>query len=540
MHDEGDTVLSGPDPVDVLIVGAGFGGLYALHRARQVGLTALVVEAGEDVGGTWYWNCYPGARCDVESVEYSFGFSEELQQEWVWSERYAGQPEILRYARHVADRFDLRRDIAFGTRVLSAAFDEPGARWQARLDDGREVSAAFFVLATGCLSAANVPDIPGLDTFAGPVLHTGRWPRQEVDFSGQRVGIIGTGSSAIQAVPIIARAAAELVVFQRTASYSIPAHNHPLADEELARIKADYAGFRTRNRAMPGGFGAHLEWTTRSALTDTPEQRQAQYEDRWARGGFAFVGSYGDTSTNMDANTLAAEFVREKIRSIVTDPEVARALCPAQPISCKRIALDSGYYETFNRPNVRLVDVTRQPIAAVDAEGITVGAEHVDLDVLVLATGYDAMTGSYTGIDIAGRRGRSLKEAWSAGPMTFLGLGVPDFPNLFIVAGPGSPSVLTNMVLAVEQHAEWIMDCISYLRRHDLRTIEATSAAAEQWVAHVNELASYTLYPTCNSWYLGANIPGKPRVFMPLLGFPAYEVRCDEVAATGYQGFELR
>ena len=501
MHDEGDTVSSDLDLVDVLIVGAGFGGLYALHRARQVGLTARVVEAGEDVGGTWYWNCYPGARCDVESVEYSYGFSEELQQEWVWSERYAGQPEILRYAQHVADRFDLRKDITFRTRVLSAAFDESGGRWRVRLDDGREASAAFFVLATGCLSAANVPDIPGLDTFTGPVLHTGRWPRQEVDFSGQRVGIIGTGSSAIQAVPIIARAAAELVVFQRTASYSIPAHNRPLADP--------------------------------------PAQRQAQYEDRWSRGGFAFVGSYGDTSVNMEANTLAAEFVREKIRSIVTDPAVARALCPAQPISCKRIALDSGYYETFNRPNVRLVDVTRQPIAAVDAEGITVGAEHVDLDVLVLATGYDAMTGSYTGIDIAGRQGRSLKEAWSAGPVTFLGLGVPDFPNLFIVAGPGSPSVLTNMVLAVEQHAEWIMDCISYLRRHDLRTIEATSDAAEQWVAHVNELASYTLYPTCNSWYLGANIPGKPRVFMPLLGFPAYEARCDEVAATGYQGFEL-
>jgi cation diffusion facilitator CzcD-associated flavoprotein CzcO len=539
MQDEGDPISSDPGPVDVLIVGAGFGGLYALHRARQVGLTALVVEAGDDVGGTWYWNCYPGARCDVESVEYSYGFSEELQQEWVWSERYAGQPELLRYAQHVAERFDMRKDITFGTRVLSAAFDETGARWQVRLDNGRAVSAAFFVLATGCLSAANVPDIPGLDTFAGPVLHTGRWPRQEVDFSGQRVGIIGTGSSAIQAVPIIARAAAELVVFQRTASYTIPAHNRPLTDEELARTKADYAGFRARNRAMPGGFGSHLEWTTRSALTDTPEQRQAQYEDRWARGGFAFVGSYGDTSVNMEANTLAAEFVREKIRSIVTDPAVAQALCPAQPISCKRIALDSGYYETFNRSNVRLVDVTGQPIAAVDAEGITVGAEHVDLDVLVLATGYDAMTGSYTGIDITGRQGRSLREAWSAGPMTYLGLGVPDFPNLFIVAGPGSPSVLTNMVLAVEQHADWIMDCISYLRRHGLRTIEATSDAAEQWVAHVNELASYTLYPTCNSWYLGANIPGKPRVFMPLLGFPAYEARCDEVAATGYPGFEL-
>jgi cation diffusion facilitator CzcD-associated flavoprotein CzcO len=343
MHDEGDTVPSGPDPLDVLIVGAGFGGLYALLRARQVGLRALVVEAGDDVGGTWYWNCYPGARCDVESVEYSYGFSEELQQEWVWTERYAGQPEILRYARHVADRFDLRQDIRFGTRVLSAAFDEAGACWRARLDDGRDVSAAFVVLATGCLSAANVPDIPGLDTFAGPVLHTGRWPRQEVDFSGRRVGIIGTGSSAIQAVPIIARAAAELVVFQRTASYSIPAHNRPLADEELGRIKADYAGFRARNRAMPGGFGAHLEWTTRSALTDTAAQRQAQYEDRWVKGGFAFVGSYGDTSTNMDANTLAAEFVREKIRRE----------CPGWGASLCRLPPPAGWRCLRRRPQRR-------------------------------------------------------------------------------------------------------------------------------------------------------------------------------------------
>jgi cation diffusion facilitator CzcD-associated flavoprotein CzcO len=526
--------------LDLLIVGAGFGGLYALHRARQHGLSARVIEAGDDVGGTWYWNRYPGARCDVESVEYSYGFSEELQQEWVWSERYASQPEILRYAQHVADRFDLRRDITFDTRVVSAAFDESADRWEVHLEGGHTVSARFFVLATGCLSAANVPDIPGLDTFAGPVLHTGRWPRHKVDLTGTRVGIIGTGSSGIQAIPVIAQAAAELTVFQRTASYTIPAQNRPLTTEELAQIKADYAGFRARNRAMAGGFGSHLDWNTSSALADTPAQRQAQYEARWQRGGFCFVGSYGDTSMNMESNTLAAEFVREKIRSIVTDPEVAEALCPAQPISCKRIALDSGYYETFNRPNVRLVDLARQPIEAVDAGGITVGGEHIELDVLVLATGYDAMTGSYTGIDITGRGGRTLKEAWAAGPLTYLGLGVPDFPNLFIVAGPGSPSVLTNMVLACEQHVEWIIDCVSHLRAHDLHTIEATDAAAHHWVAHVNEMASHTLYPTCNSWYLGANIPGKPRVFMPLLGFPAYEARCNEVAATGYDGFEVR
>jgi cation diffusion facilitator CzcD-associated flavoprotein CzcO len=525
--------------LDLLIVGAGFGGLYALHRARQHGLSARVIEAGGDVGGTWYWNRYPGARCDVESVEYSYGFSEELQQEWVWTERYAGQPEILRYAQHVADRFDLRRDITFDRRVESAAFDEDTDRWDVRLHGGELVVARFFVLATGSLSAANVPDIPGLDTFAGPVLHTGRWPRHEVDLSGQRVGIIGTGSSGTQAIPVMAEAAAQLVVFQRTASYTIPARNRPLAAEELARVKADYAGFRARNRAMTGGLGSHLDWNTRSALADSPAQRQSEYESRWQRGGFCFVGAYGDTSITMEANSLAAEFVREKIRSIVTDPDVADALCPEQPISCKRIALDSGYYETFNRPTVRLVDLARQPIDRVDAGGITVGVEHVALDVLVLATGFDAMTGSYTRIDITGRAGRTLTEAWAAGPQTYLGLGVPDFPNLFIVAGPGSPSVLTNMVLAVEQHVEWIIDCITYLRAAGLRTIEATPSAARQWVAHVNLVASYTLYPSCNSWYLGANIPGKPRVFMPLLGFPAYEARCDEVAATGYKGFEL-
>jgi cyclohexanone monooxygenase len=526
--------------LDLVIVGAGFGGLYALHCARQRGLAARVIEAGGDVGGTWYWNCYPGARCDVESVEYSYGFSEELQQDWVWSERYASQPEILRYAQHVAERFDLRRDITFDTRVRSADFNQTTGRWKIRTSDGEDVSATFLVLATGCLSATNVPEIEGMATFSGQVLHTGRWPREEVDFAGQRVGVIGTGSSAIQAIPIIAGTAAQLVVFQRTASYSVPARNRPLTPAELDRVKADYAGFRARSRAMPGGIGANMEWSTRSALDDTAEQREATYEARWQQGGFSFVGSYADTSMNMEANDLAAEFVRRKIRAIVTDPEVASVLCPRQPISCKRLALDTGYYETFNRPNVRLVDVTNHPIERVDPSGILVGGEHVDLDVLVLATGYDAMTGSYTGIEITGPDGRTLKEAWSAGPVTYLGLGVPGFPNLFIVAGPGSPSVLTNMVLAAEQHVDWIIDCLEFMRDQKWRTIEAGEEEAHQWVDYVNQVAAATLYPRCNSWYLGANIPGKPRVFMPLLGFPSYEARCNEVASDDYAGFELR
>jgi cyclohexanone monooxygenase len=525
--------------LDLVIVGAGFGGLYALHRARQHGLAARVFEAGDDVGGTWYWNRYPGARCDVESVEYSYGFSEELQQEWVWSERYAGQPELLRYAQHVAERFNLRDAITFGTRVRSAIYDDEAKWWRISASNGEEVSARFVVLATGCLSAANVPDIAGLDTFAGRVLHTGRWPQGEVDFTGQRVGVVGTGSSGIQAIPIIARSASELVVFQRTPNYSVPARNRPLSPDELAKVKADYAGFRSRNRAMPGGFGADLGWNTASALDFTDEARDAQYEERWQRGGFAFIGSFGDTSFNKAANDLAADFLRRKIRATVVDPEVAEMLCPTQAVGCKRMALDTGYFETFNRDNVRLIDVARHPIEYVDRSGLFVNGEHIDLDMLVLATGYDAMTGSYTGIDIQGRGGQTLKRAWAGGPITYLGLGIPEFPNLFIVAGPGSPSVLTNMVLAAEQHVDWIIECVDYMRTHQLETIEATEDSAHQWVDHVNGIAAQTLYPTCNSWYLGANIPGKARVFMPLLGFPDYEVRCNEVAAAGYTGFQL-
>jgi cyclohexanone monooxygenase len=532
--------LGATDALDLVIVGAGFGGLYGIHRAQQLGMSVRAFEAGDDVGGTWYWNRYPGARCDVESVEYSYGFSEELQQDWVWSERYAGQPELLRYAQHVAERFNLRHAITFGTRVRSAVYDEVADQWRVSTSQGEEVSARFLVLATGCLSATNVPDIPGLDTFTGRVLHTGRWPREEPDFTGQRVGVVGTGSSAIQAIPIIAAAASELVVFQRTASYSVPARNRALTAPELDRIKADYAGFRARNRAMPGGFGADLGWNTASALDYTDEQRDAQYEERWQRGGFAFLGSFGDTSVNRAANDLAADFIRRKIKAIVKDPAVAEALCPEQPVGCKRMALDSGYFETFNRENVRLVDISKYPIDHVDSTGLSVNGQHFELDMLILATGYDAMTGSYTGIDIRGRDGRKLKEVWADGPLTYLGLGVPDFPNLFIVAGPGSPSVLTNMVLAAEQHVDWIVDCIDYMKARGLATIEATDEAARQWVEHVNGIAAMTLYPTCNSWYLGANIPGKARVFMPLLGFPDYEVRCNEVAATGYTGFEVR
>jgi cation diffusion facilitator CzcD-associated flavoprotein CzcO len=524
---------------DAVVVGAGFGGLYALHRLRTVGLSARVFEAGTDVGGTWYWNRYPGARCDVESLEYSYQFSEELQQEWVWTERYAGQPEILRYLRHVADRFGLRDGIQLDTRVTAARFDDSSSRWNVSTDAGDEVSAQFLIMATGCLSAANMPDVAGVETFEGGVYHTGRWPHEGVDLAGKRVGVVGTGSSGIQSIPVIAKEARELFVFQRTAQYSIPARNQPLDPAEQAAIKADYAGLRARNNRMPGAFGSRFTWNTASALEADPEERDREFETRWAVGGFQFLGAFGDTGQDLRANYFPAEFVRTKIREIVRDPEVAALLSPKQAIGCKRICLDTDYFETFNRPNVHLVDISDSPLEALTPKGLRTGGREYELDCIVFATGYDAMTGALLRVDISGRGGATLRESWAAGPVTYLGLGIPGFPNLFVIAGPGSPSVLANVITCDEQHVEWVTDCIQYLRARGYRDIEATPEAADAWVTHVNQVADTTLYPTCNSWYLGANVPGKPRVFMPLPGYPAYVEKCDDVAANEYEGFTL-
>ena len=523
---------------DAVVVGAGFAGLYMLHRLRGAGLSVRVLERADGVGGTWYWNRYPGARCDVESVEYSFGFDDDLQQDWEWSERYAGQPEILRYLNHVADRFDLWRDIDLETTVTAARFDEPAAEWEVDTSGG-PLSARYLIMATGCLSSANVPDIAGLGSFEGQVLHTGRWPKEGVDLSGQRVGVIGTGSSGIQAIPVIARVAADLTVFQRTPAYTVPARNRPLEPDELRNVKATYADLRAANRLVAGGFGSRSRAGTTSALQVDPDTRQAAYEERWQQGGFTFLGAFTDLIVNRDANETAAEFVREKIRAIVDDPATAEMLMPSQVIGCKRLCLDSGYYETFNRPNVHLVDLRRTPIERVTPNGIRTTTGDHTLDTIVLATGFDAMTGSLLRIDIHGRDGLALRDAWAAGPRTYLGLGIPGFPNLFVVTGPGSPSVLTNMVTSIEQHVEWIADCIEHLQTHGHRTIEATEDAADRWVLYVNAVAGATLFPTCNSWYLGANIPGKPRVFMPLPGFPPYAEQCRVVAQKGYDGFAL-
>ncbi len=523
--------------IDVLVVGAGFGGLFLLHRLRGLGLSTVVVETGSDVGGTWYWNRYPGARCDIESLEYSFSFDEELQQEWHWSERYAAQPEILDYARHVADRFDLRRDIRFDTRVTGAVWDDTVERWQVATDAGGW-SARFVVMATGTLSAPNAPDFPGLDSFAGRVLHTARWP-DDVDLTGRRVAVVGTGSTAIQAIPLIAEVADELYVLQRTATYSVPARNGPLDPAVEAAVKADYAGLRARDRQMPGGFGSRFGWNDASAVATDPAERDAELERRWRIGGFAFLGAFADVILDPAANELVADFVRRKIRATVHDPATAELLCPTQPIACKRMCLDTGYYETFNRPNVHLVDVSGAGIERITPGGVVVAGVEYAVDTIVLATGFDALTGAVMRVDLVGRDGRSIRDAWSAGPVNLLGLAVPDFPNLFVLTGPGSPSVLTNMIVSIEEHVEWIAEALVHLRDHACSVIEATAEAADAWVDHVNLVASFTLYPSCNSWYLGANVAGKPRVFMPLPGFPAYVERCRDVARSGYEGFRL-
>ena len=525
--------------LDAVIVGAGFAGLYMLHRLRGLGLSARVYEAGKGVGGTWYWNRYPGARCDVESMDYSYSFSDELQQEWKWTERYAAQPEILTYINHVADRFDLRRDIQLETGVTAAAFDESANRWDIETDRGDRVSARFCIMATGCLSTAQMPRFEGLETFQGARYHTGHWPHEGVDFTGQRVGVIGTGSSAIQSIPIIAGPAAHLFVFQRTPNYSVPARNAPLDAEFERQVKANYAEYRKQARESRIGFV--VERSEDSALDVAPQDRQREYEKRWSRGGLGFSAAYSDLLTNEDANATAAEFFRAKIRAIVRHPAVADALVPQDyPIGTKRLCVDTDYYTTFNRDNVTLVDIRKAPIEAMTPRGLRTRDQAYALDSIVFATGFDAMTGALLGIDIRGRSGQTLRAKWAEGPRTYLGLAIAGFPNLFAITGPGSPSVLSNMIVSIEQHVDWIADCITYLREQGHAAIEATALAQEAWVEHVNEVGSLTLYPRANSWYMGANVPGKPRVFMPYIGgVGAYREKCDDVAAKGYEGFTL-
>ncbi len=440
--------------LDAVIVGAGFAGMYMLHRLRGAGLSARVLEAGSGVGGTWYWNRYPGARCDVESVQYSYQFDDALQQEWEWTERYAAQPEILRYANHVADRFDLRRDIEFSTRVKSAVFDEPSARWMVETDTGKRLSARFCIMATGCLSSPNLPEFKGRDSFKGERYHTGTWPHEEVDFTGKRVAVIGTGSSSVQSIPIIAAQASRLTVFQRTPNYSVPAHNAPLDPEYVRGVKASYPALRARAKQTMTGID--FDYSDKAALETPHEERVREFERRWQHGGLWFLGSYKDLMVEQEANVTAADFVRAKIRDKVRDPKVAELLAPRNTIGCKRMCVDIGYYETFNRPNVELIDVSEEPIEAITPTGVRAHGREHEVDAIVFATGFDAMTGALDKIDIRGRGGLPLRQKWKEGPRAYLGLAVSGFPNMFTITGPGSPSVLTNMLPTIEQHVEWI------------------------------------------------------------------------------------
>ena len=538
-----------PTPLDLLIVGAGFGGLCLLHKARAAGLNVQVIEAAPSVGGTWYHNRYPGARVDVQSLEYSFGFDDALQQEWHWNERYASQPELLRYANHVADRFDLRRSILLDTRLVQAHWDEGAQAWLAVAHTGQRWLARFMVMATGPLSTPNTPHFEGLSRFEGRVLHTADWPHEAPDFTGQRVGVIGTGSSAIQAIPVIAEQAGHLTVFQRTPNFSVPAANGPLDPAFVSAFKANYAEHRQNHRlGLGAGFG-DLEVephpsgpVLETAAGKTDAEVRALLEKYWHIGGARFIGVVGDTLANHASNRIVADFVRDKIREVVKDPQTAEDLCPtSHPIGTKRICVDTGYYEAYNRANVKLVNIRRNPIERITATGVQLqDGTHHELDALVLATGFDAMTGALLRIDVRGKGGVKLADKWAAGPRSYLGLGIEGFPNLFTITGPGSPSVLSNMLVSIEQHVDWTLDCIEHMRRNGLSRIEPDAAAEDGWVAHVNEVANQTLFPEGGSWYLGANIPGKPRVFMPYAaGVGVYREICDRVAANGYEGFRL-
>jgi len=529
---------SAAERYDAIVVGAGFAGMYALHRLRGMGLSVRVFERGGDVGGTWYWNRYPGARCDIESLEYSYSFSSDLQQEWDWSERYGTQPELLRYANHVADRFDLRRNIQFNTRVESACYDDATGLWTIHTDTGAAAAAGIFVLAVGNLSTPQLPDIPGITDFAGRRFHTAEWPEEPVDFAGRRVGVIGTGSTAIQAIPVIAWEAGHLYVFQRTPNFSVPAHHGPLSPEVRDAHKARYDEFRRLAPTTPFGI-ARFPPPTRGAFEVSDEERERIYEEAWGRGGQALLFSFNDLITNEAANETAAEFVRNKIRSIVKDPEVAERLCPYDhPIGSKRLCLDSGYYETYNRDNVTLVDIRSQPIDRIAPEGVVVGGRTYEIDDLVLATGFDAMTGAATAIDIRNGDGQSLRDVWAGGPKTYLGLMIAGFPNLFTITGPQSPGVKSQMILSIEQHVDMIAGIVGRMREAGARAVAASEEAQEDWVEHANTLANATLYVKANSWYMGANTPGKHRVFMPYAGgVHRYKETCDRVFAEDYAGF---
>ncbi len=528
-----------PRDLDALIVGAGFAGLAMLNRLRGENYAVHVCEVAPDVGGTWYWNRYPGARCDTESMQYSYQFDKKLQQDWEWTECFATQPEILRYINHVTERFDLRGDISFNTRIESAHFDNQAGRWRIATADGVIITATYCIMATGCLSAPIKPQIEGLESFEGECYHTGTWPHEEVNFKDKRVGIIGTGSSAIQALPLIAEDASHVHVFQRTPNYTVPAHNRPLAPDYVRDFKAHYVENRAAAKKLVAGF--LCDYNSKSALEVGEEQRQREYQERWDRGGIAFLGAFSDINHDADANATATAFLHDKIREIVDDPKLAELLIPNSVVGCKRLCVDTDYYKTYNRDNVSLVDVRSSPIERISAKGVVVASWEYEIDMLVLATGFDAVTGALKRIDIRGRGGLALKDKWGDGPCSYLGLGIAGFPNLFTITGPGSPSVLTNMLPSIEQHVDFIAECLGFMRDNNLTRIEAKPEAEDGWVAYNEKWARASLRYDCASWYLGANVPGKPRVFMPFVaGLPLYIKKCEEIVADNYRGFAFQ
>ena len=525
--------------VDVVVVGAGFSGLYLLYRLRKAGFSTRVFERGGDVGGTWYWNRYPGARCDVESLQYSYSFDEQLQQDWHWPEKFSAQPDILAYANHVADRFNLKKDIEFNIEVKASWFDENLKTWKITTNTGEEINAQYFIMATGCISTTQIPNIKGLSDYVGNTFHTGDWPHEEVDFSGQSIAVIGTGSSGIQSIPVLAKQAKKLTVFQRTPNYSIPSQNEPMTKKYERSWKDVYSERRKEMRYS--AHGSLKDLNDVPALSVDEDQRQELYTKRWAIGGTGFLGSFNDLLINADANYTAAEYVRQQIKRVVKDKETAEILCPrSYPIGTKRICIDTGYFETYNRENVKLVDISKKPIQRLVADGIIVDDQLYAFDSIIFATGFDAMTGSIFNVDIKGRGGLALKEKWNAGPKTYLGLMSASFPNLFMITGPGSPSVKSNMIMSIEQHVDLVIETLLSMRRKGLSVVEPELEAENKWVDHVQEVANKTLFPQANSWYMGANIPGKPRLFMPYIGgVGAYREICEEIVANNYRGFKF-
>ena len=525
--------------VDVVVVGAGFSGLYLLYRLRKAGFSTRVFERGGDVGGTWYWNRYPGARCDVESLQYSYSFDEQLQQDWHWPEKFSAQPDILAYANHVADRFNLKKDIEFNIEVKASRFDENLKTWKITTNTGEEIDAQYFIMATGCISTTQIPNIKGLSDYVGNTFHTGDWPHEEVDFSGQSIAVIGTGSSGIQSIPVLAKQAKKLTVFQRTPNYSIPSQNEPMTKKYERSWKDVYSERRKEMRYS--AHGSLKDLNDVPALSVDEDQRQELYTKRWAIGGTGFLGSFNDLLTNADANYTAAEYVRQQIKRVVKDKETAEILCPrSYPIGTKRICIDTGYFETYNRENVKLVDISKKPIQRLVTDGIIVDDQLYAFDSIIFATGFDAMTGSIFNVDIKGRDGLALKEKWNAGPKTYLGLMSASFPNLFMITGPGSPSVKSNMIMSIEQHVDLVIETLLSMRRKGLSVVEPELEAENKWVDHVQEVANKTLFPQANSWYMGANIPGKPRLFMPYIGgVGAYREICEEIVANNYRGFKF-